>query len=180
MKLLLHACCGPCFLGVWTELSTHIDIETTLYYFNPNIFPESEYEKRYDNLVEASAGKSHHLIRSDYQSSIYREKITTDNNTYPERCFECYRLRLENVAEYAVKNGYDAFSTTLLVSPYQQHDSLRKIAQDVAKKYQILFHYYDWRPYFREGQKEARQYELYLQKYCGCEYSMQEASKVRK
>ena len=180
MKLLLHACCGPCFLGVWTELSTHEDIETTLYYLNPNIYPESEYEKRYDNLVKASTGKVKQLIKLDYQRDLFSKTVAKEYSAYPGRCLECYRLRLENVAEYAVENGYNAFSTTLLVSPYQQHDKLKIIAEDIAKKYQITFYYFDWRPHFRDGQKEARQAELYLQKYCGCEYSLEEASKTKK
>ncbi|MEI6266353.1 MAG: epoxyqueuosine reductase QueH [bacterium] len=180
MKLLLHACCGPCFLGVWRELSSHKDIDTSLIYYNPNIFPDSEYDKRYHNLIKASIGKVNNLIKPDYQSQLYGIAINKNNSAYPGRCLYCYRLRLEKVAQYAVKNAYDAFSTTLLVSPYQQHDILKKIAEEVAAKHNIKFYYYDWRPYFRESQNDARQTGLYLQKYCGCEYSLKEASKTNK
>jgi len=91
-----------------------------------------------------------------------------------DRCLGCYRLRLAKVAKYAKEHGYDAFSTTLLVSPYQKHEDLRNIGEEVATSQGIEFYYTDWRPYFRAGQDEAKVIPIYRQKYCGCRRSLSE------
>ena len=83
----------------------------------------------------------------------------------------CYRVRLEQTAKYAKENGYDTFSTTLLISPYQNHEALKKIGEDMAKKYRLTFLYRDFRLGFKEGQAKARELGLYMQKYCGCVFS---------
>ena len=83
----------------------------------------------------------------------------------------CYKVRLEETAKYAKENGFDSFSTTLLISPYQQHDLLKSMGEEIAKKYDLEFLYRDFRPGFREGQNEARNLGLYMQKYCGCVFS---------
>lgn len=80
-------------------------------------------------------------------------------------------MRLEQTAKYAKENGYDAFSTTLLISPYQNHEALKQIGEELAQKYNLIFLYRDFRPGFREGQNEARELGLYMQKYCGCIFS---------
>ena len=83
----------------------------------------------------------------------------------------CYRVRLEKAAKYAKENGYDAFSTTLLISPYQNHEGLKKVGEEMSKKYDIPFFYEDFRPGFRQGQAKARELGLYMQKYWGCVFS---------
>jgi len=171
MRLLLHTCCGPCFLGVWEELGTR-DLEVTNYFYNPNIFPEAEYNKRLEHLRKAVAGKTAGLVEAKYEPEAYDTAVTGLEQSFPERCPHCYRLRLEKVAKYAKAHGFDAFSTTLLVSPYQQHEMLAKIGVEVAAKHGVDFYYSDWRPYFREGQNEARSLDLYRQKYCGCKHSL--------
>ena len=88
------------------------------------------------------------------------------------RCVKyCYRVRLEQTAKYAKENGYDTFSTTLLISPYQNHEALIEVAKTMAEKYGIEFLYRDFREGFREGQNKARELGLYMQKYCGCIFS---------
>ena len=88
------------------------------------------------------------------------------------RCVKyCYRVRLEQTAKYAKENGYDTFSTTLLISPYQNHEALKKIGEEMAEKYGLTFLYRDFRSGFKEGQTEARELGLYMQKYCGCVFS---------
>lgn len=88
------------------------------------------------------------------------------------RCVKyCYRVRFEQTARYAKEHGYDTFSTTLLISPYQNHNALKKIGEEMAEKYGLNFLYRDFRPGFREGQAEARELGLYMQKYCGCVFS---------
>ena len=90
------------------------------------------------------------------------------------RCGYCYYCRLNEVAKEAKKLGYEYFSTTLLISPYQNHELIKKTGEELAKKYGIKFYYEDFRPYFREGQSKARELGLYMQKYCGCVFSEEE------
>ena len=92
----------------------------------------------------------------------------------------CYKVRLEQTAKYAKENGYDAFTTTLLVSPYQNHEVLTEIAKEMAKKYNIEFLYRDFRVGFRVGQAKARELGLYMQKYCGCVFSEEDRYLNRK
>jgi len=172
MKLLLHTCCGPCFLGVWEELGTR-DVEVTNYFYNPNIYPEEEYERRLEGLRIAAKDKTLVVIGGEYEPEKHAEAIRDHENEFPGRCLHCYRLRLEKAAAYARDHGFDAFSTTLLVSPYQQHEVLKSIGEEVGEKYGVDFYYTDWRPYFRKGQDEAKFIPIYRQKYCGCKYSLQ-------
>ena len=88
--------------------------------------------------------------------------------------------RLEETARFAAENGYDSFSTTLLISPYQNHELIIKTAQAMAKKYHVTFLYRDFRPYFKEGQEKARDMGLYMQKYCGCVFSEEDRFLDRK
>lgn len=176
MKLLLHTCCGPCFLGVWEDLGTK-SIEVTNYFYNPNIYPEEEYSKRLNNLQIAVKDKSSGIIVDNYDAESYEKMMEgidprVREEDGGERCLGCYRLRLEKTAEYAKTHGFDAFSTTLFVSPYQNHDELKSIAVEVATKFEVQFYYVDWRPYFRSGQNEAKIIPIYRQKYCGCKYSI--------
>lgn len=97
------------------------------------------------------------------------------NPPLQNRCTNyCYRTRLEKTAQYAKENGYDSFSTTLLVSPYQKHDDIKRIGEELAEKYGLEFHYVDFRAGYREGQAKARELGLYMQKYCGCIFSEEE------
>jgi predicted adenine nucleotide alpha hydrolase (AANH) superfamily ATPase len=179
MKLLLHTCCGPCFLGVCEDLGKK-DIEVTNYFYNPNIYPEAEYSKRLKNFRIAARGKNSRIIIEKYKPEEYSrifegmDSLAATRNDNKERCLGCYRLRLTKTAEYAKKHGFDAFSTTLLVSPYQQHEALKTICEDISTTTGEKFYYTDWRPHFRAGQDNAKFIPIYRQKYCGCEYSLQE------
>ena len=169
MKLLLHTCCAPCSVYCIDSLRKE-DIEPTVYWFNPNIHPYMEYKARRDCLKE-------------YTKSIDVEAIFEENYGLDEFCKHvigdlqnrckqyCYPVRLEQTAKYAKENGYTHFSTTLLVSPYQNHEALIEVANQMAKKYGVEFLYRDFRVGFREGQAKARELGLYMQKYCGCIFS---------
>lgn len=170
MKLLLHTCCGPCFLGVWEDLKTS-DFEVTNYFYNPNIQPDAEYKLRLENLKKAIEEKTTGLIIEEYDKDEHLEAIKGHENDFPERCIYCYLLRLNQTVKKAKELGFDAFSTTLLVSPYQKHEELAMIGKQIGEKYGIQFYYYDWRPFFRDGQNKARELDLYRQKYCGCIFS---------
>lgn len=170
-KILLHTCCGPCFLGVFEGIKDK-DFEITNFFYNPNIYPKEEYQKRKENLSKVVGEKGTEFLEGEYDPDEYDKSVSGLELAFPKRCESCYKLRLEKTAEVAKQNGFDLFSTTLLVSPYQQHAKLREIGEELALKYNIEFYYQDFRLHFREGQNLARDHEIYRQKYCGCKYSL--------
>jgi len=98
----------------------------------------------------------------------------SDSISRPQRCKKCYRIRLEKTADFASREGYSAFSTTLLISPYQDHEEIKRVGEETAEKYGVDFLYRDFRQLFREGQSAARAANMYMQKYCGCIFSEEE------
>jgi len=141
-------------------------------WYNPNIHPEFEWNRRLENLHKAAEHYGVSLI----EIPGYMEDYWKSGEYSGSRCLMCYDVRLEEVARYAAENGYSSFSTTLLVSPYQQHDVIASVGLEKAAKYGIEFSYFDWREGFREGQNMARDIGLYRQKYCGCIFSLEESS----
>jgi hypothetical protein len=176
-KLLLHTCCGPCFLGTWEDIRNKFDV-TNLFY-NPNIQPEVEYWKRLDGLKLVADGKSKEVVVLDYRPGEHRSAILGLEKRFPERCINCYALRLTKTAKEAKKLGFDLFSTTLLISPYQQHETLKNLGEKIACEVGVEFYYTDWRPLFREGQSLAKEKGIYRQRYCGCSLSEEEAENNR-
>ena len=174
MKLLLHTCCAPCSVYCIKSLRQE-GIEPTVFWFNPNIHPYTEYKARRDTLRQYTSSIGVQAIfEENYGLREFCKNVVDDLNN---RCVKyCYRIRLEQTAKYAKENGYDTFSTTLLISPYQNHEALKKIGEEMAEKYGLEFLYRDFRPGFRQGQAEARELGLYMQKYCGCIFS-EESSK---
>lgn len=150
------------------------DKELSMYWYNPNIHPEFEWNRRLENLKKVSEHYSLDLIIEEgFMQDYWLSKAYLDE--YKSRCEMCYDVRLDNVAKYASMNGFDSFTTTLLVSPYQQHEVIARVAEQKASKYGVSFEYYDFRPGFREGQNMAREIGIYRQKYCGCIYSLEES-----
>lgn len=169
MKLLLHTCCAPCSVYCIDSLRKE-GIEPTVYWFNPNIHPYMEYKARRDCLKEYTKSINVETIfEENYGLREFCKNVVKD---LENRCKEyCYPVRLEQTAKYAKENGFDTISTTLLVSPYQNHEALIEVTKFMAKKYDVEFLYRDFRVGFREGQKKARELGLYMQKYCGCIFS---------
>lgn len=169
MKLLLHTCCAPCSVYCIDELRSE-NIEPTVYWFNPNIHPYMEYKARRDCLKEYTKSINVEAIfEEDYGLREFCKNVVYD---LENRCINyCYKVRLEQTAKYAKENGYDSFSTTLLVSPYQNHEALKELGEELAKEYGLQFVYRDFRVGFRKGQAKARELGLYMQKYCGCVFS---------
>lgn len=169
MKLLMHTCCAPCSVYCIESLRNE-GIEPVAYWFNPNIHPYIEYKTRRDTLIEYSKMINLELIiNENYGLRDFCKAVVEDLDN---RCVNyCYRVRLEETARFAKENGYDAFTSTLFVSPYQKHDELKKVCEEMSKKYDIEFLYRDFRVGFREGQAKARELGLYMQKYCGCVFS---------
>lgn len=169
MKLLMHTCCAPCSVYCIDRLRKE-GIEPTVYWYNPNIHPYKEYEARRDCLKEYTKSINVEAIfEEEYGLREFCKNVIGDLNN---RCTNyCYKVRLEKTVIYAKQNGYDTFTTTLFVSPYQKHEEIKRICEELAQKYDINFLYIDFRVGFREGQAKARELGLYMQKYCGCIFS---------
>ena len=169
MKLLLHTCCAPCSVYCIESLRKE-NIEPTVYWYNPNIHPYMEYKTRRDTLKKyTDTIKVKAIFEEDYGLKSFCKNVIDD---LENRCVNyCYKARLEQTAKFAKESGYDSFSTTLLVSPYQNHEALKQVGEELAEKYGIQFVYRDFRVGFREGQAKAKELGLYMQKYCGCVFS---------
>lgn len=180
-KLLLHSCCGPCSSYVISYLKDYFDI--TIIYYNPNIEPQEEYEKRLKEqirLIEELNIPYVKLLDTTYDNKLYREKIKglEEDIEGGNRCFTCYQLRLEKVGKEAVKNNYEYFGTTLTVSPYKNAMKINEIGEKLAKEYNIKWLYSDFKK--KDGYKKsielAKKYNLYRQDYCGCLFSKRDIS----
>ena len=170
-KLLMHFCCGPCGVGCMEKLR-EVGQEFTGLWYNPNMHPFTEYRARREALRELSTLEGFHILwRDEYGLRPFVKAVAED---IEHRCAYCYKVRMEGAAQAAKENGFDAFTTTLLVSPYQNHEGIVSAAEAAADKFGVKFMYFDFRPYFREGQAKAREIGLYMQKFCGCIFSEEE------
>ena len=169
--LILHCCCAPCSVSCIDSLRAE-NIEPHLFWYNPNIHPFTEYKSRYDCLINfAESEKLELTANNTYGLRLFLDRVFPKVD---ERCEKCYRLRLEETASAAAQKGFTAFTTTLLISPYQDHNAVKRIGEEFAAKYGVEFFYRDFRPLFREGQNSARSRGMYMQKYCGCVFSEEE------
>ena len=168
-KLLLHTCCAPCLIGTMPFLK---DFDISCFWYNPNIHPYTEYKSRLGALIDYTEKNNINLIIRDYYGLVGFTRNVIDN--LRDRCVYCYDTRIGETVKYAKENGFDTFSTTLLVSPYQNHEKIKEICEKYAKESGLEFFYGDFRENFRDGQKSAREKNLYMQKYCGCIFSEQE------
>lgn len=168
MKVLLHLCCGPCASYPLPFLLNE-GHEVAAIFYNPNIHPYIEYEKR---RAAARTLVNNHgidlIVDAEYDPTIYLQNIAFQEQ---HRCRICHQLRLEKTAELASNEGFDAFTTSLLVSPYQKHDLIKQSGEEYSLQYGVGFLYYDWRPYYRETITRSKEMGLYRQPYCGCIYS---------
>ena len=175
MNLLMHVCCAPCSIYCIETLRKE-GIEPTLYWYNPNIHPYSEYMLRLDTLKKYCAMANVKLIIEDeYSLEEFCINVAGSRNI---RCGTyCYPVRFKKTFEYAIEHGYDAVSTTLLYSIYQKHDLIKKIMTELSGQFGIEFLYRDFRYGYFEGHDKARELGLYMQKYCGCIFSEEDAAK---
>lgn len=170
MRLLLHICCGPCAIYPAKALINNKFEEVVGYYYNPNIHPPSEYKRRRDALQGAEKDIGLRVVYSPYKMEEYFREIALNEDS-SKRCKLCWKLRLTETACFAKKNGFNAFSTTLLISPYQDHEVIKKLGETIAKEHGLEFCYIDFRKGFRVSQEDARKVNMYRQKYCGCVFS---------
>ncbi|QGG46688.1 epoxyqueuosine reductase QueH [Heliorestis convoluta] len=168
MKLLLHSCCGPCSIYPIEQLRQE-GYDVNAYFYNPNIHPYKEFRRRLETLEGYTSAINVPLIKEEtYELESFLQKVAQDPAS---RCPHCYRMRLYKAAEKGRQLSMDAFTTTLLISPYQNHEMLKALGEEIGKELSIPFLYKDFRHGFREGQQQARERELYRQPYCGCIYS---------
>lgn len=179
-KLLLHSCCAPCSSYVLEYLSDYFEI--TVFYYNPNISPESEYRMRveeqerlirqmpFKNPVSFIEGK--YDPQSFYEMAKGLEQVPEGG----ERCFRCFLLRLEETAKEAKKGQYDYFTTTLTISPLKNAEKLNEIGREMAEKYDICWLPSDFKKKngYKRSTELSREYDLYRQNYCGCVFSKRE------
>jgi len=171
-KLLLHTCCAPCLIGTMPVIEKTGDFETSCFWYNPNIHPYMEYKSRLNSLIEYTSNNNISLIIKDYYGLVeFTQNVISDLTA---RCLYCYETRIKETAKYAKENGFALFSTTLLVSPYQNHEKIKEVCEKYAGEFEVGFLYGDFRVNFREGQKSAREKNIYMQKYCGCVFSEEE------
>jgi len=172
MNILLHICCAPCAIFPIDAIRRE-GHKPTGFFYNPNIHPYSEYLKRRDTVEKYAIEKGFSVIVSDYDVEKYFQ-LMIYNEAPDKRCPVCWWLRLERAALFAKDNGFDAFTTTLLGSPYQDHETVRKICESAAEKAGIKFYYEDFRSGFRQAHEAAKAQGIYCQKYCGCIFSERE------
>ncbi|EEG76194.1 epoxyqueuosine reductase QueH [Dethiobacter alkaliphilus] len=168
MNLLLHMCCGPCStysVKRFRELGYQIHGM----FYNPNIHPYKEFQRRLEALTDFCRTEDIPLqVCKEYELEKHLQTVMPDLDN---RCRLCYRLRLEEVARAAAKLGIPRFSTTLAISPYQNHELLRLEGEEAAKRHGVTFVYEDLRPGFRQSAQMSKEMGLYRQPYCGCIFS---------
>ena len=199
MKILLHICCSNCSLYPVSILRQE-GHSLTGHWYNPNIHPFKEYSSRLasvrnlseewniDMLYEEEYTPSDYFRMFNISDAALINDISSDSPNslssvnaplFRERCRSCYMLRLEKTAEAAKGRGFDAFSTTLLISPYQDFEQIAETGRALAAKYGVPFHLRDYRPYFRDSAALSKELGLYRQKYCGCIFSREERKNAR-
>ncbi len=172
MNILLHICCAPC--GIYPIAKLHKDKHLVGgFFYNPNIHPYSEYLKRREEVEKYSKDIGLNVTFGDYDIEDFFQHIVY-NEGLNNRCPVCWWLRIKNTAQAAKEIGFDAFTTTLLGSPYQDHGIVKKICEDTAKSSGVKFYYEDFRVGFKEAHEKALKKGIYCQNYCGCVFSEKE------
>jgi predicted adenine nucleotide alpha hydrolase (AANH) superfamily ATPase len=174
MKILMHVCCAPCFCAPLEELRGE-GIEVTGHFYNPNVHPLLEFRKRLKAVKVMQAVLGMDMIWDERYGLTDFLKATFDR---PEpRCELCWGMRMTETARLAKERGFDAFSTTLLISGHQDHEAVKRIAENAAERFAVDFFYRDFRPLQGRSREMAKRLMLYRQQYCGCIFSEYERYK---
>lgn len=173
MRVLVHICCAPCLAFPLKELRTKGFVASGFFY-DPNIHPLAEYQRRLKSVEEFSRHVGLDVIYPPAYDveDFFRQVVFKENR--PQRCEICYRLRLKQTARVAKSNGFDTFTTTLLVSPHQLHGRIKEIGIQCGKEEGLDFFYQDFRKGFHESVRLSKETGLYRQNYCGCIFSERE------
>lgn len=174
-KILLHACCGICSAYPILNLR-ELGYEPIVFFYNPNIYPDSEYEKRLEMERILCDYHKCELIVGDYNQEHYFEAVKGLENE-PERgkrCDVCFELRLEETAKKTLELGLDTFTTSIVISPHKNFAKLSEIGERIANKYDLEYLAIDFKKKdgFLKTNKISRELNLYRQNYCGCKYSI--------
>ena len=181
--LLLHSCCAPCSSYCLSYLADYFKI--TVFYYNPNISPAEEYQKRVEEqkrlINELPVKNKVSFMEGRYEPEKFFE-MSKGLESIPEggeRCFKCYEMRQREAAEYAAENGFDFFTTTLSISPHKNAAKLNEIGLKLEKEYGVRYLVSDFKKKggYLKSIEYSKQYDLYRQNYCGCVYSKMEAEK---
>ena len=185
-SLLLHACCAPCSSYVIEYLASYFDI--SIYYYNPNIHPRKEYERRLHELetflpqFPPTLENRVRLIRADYDESEFEDAVRVAENPElaseaerGERCRRCYELRMKRAYEYARAHSFDWFTTTLSISPFKDADKINAIGAmlEASGGPRFLTSDFKKRNGFKRSLEISKEYGMYRQDYCGCKYSLE-------
>ena len=174
-KILLHACCATCS-GYPLEKLVQMGYEPVIYFFNPNIFPPEEFDKRLNELIKYSKKKNIELIVEKQDASNWYDFISglEDEPERGKRCYRCFEYRLIHTAVKALKLGINKFTTTLTVSPHKQSKVIFEVAEEIAQRHELEFLKIDFKKEngFLRTMQIAKEENFYRQSYCGCEFSM--------
>jgi predicted adenine nucleotide alpha hydrolase (AANH) superfamily ATPase len=173
-KMLVHICCAPDALYVMHLLGQDYDVSG--FFYNPNIYPREEYDKRFKETQKVANTLGFEIIEGPYEDSRWY-KITAKFANEPEkgrRCDVCYALRLERTAKKAAELGFDIFATVMSLSPWKKAGVMNKIGRMFGRRYQIEFLEANFkkRDGFKKSVELSKQHKLYRQDYCGCIYSI--------
>jgi len=177
MRVLLHACCGPCLLEPYDVLSA--DAEVAVCYANPNIAPAAEYERRRDTLLAYAGDEGIEVVELPYAPERWAAAVAGTEGDRAGRCRACYELRIGMVATEAAARGYDAVATTLAVSPYQDPGAIREAGEAACSAAGVRFIAADFRDRYPDATRRSRELGMYRQNYCGCLPSEAEAAAER-
>jgi len=173
-KLVLHVCCAPCAVYPVLELSQQFDL--IMAFYGPCIYPEEEYNRRLDAGFDLSKKTGIKFIELEYNPQDWYLTISglESESEGGKRCIVCYKMRLEKIAGFAKDNNCKYFATTLTISPHKPAETINPIGEDIARKYGIAFLVKDFKEKdgFKKGCQLTKEYGLYRQNYCGCEFSI--------
>lgn len=173
-RLLLHMCCAPC--ATYTiERLRELAFDVTGFWYNPNVHPYSEHERRRETLSGYAQQVGLPVTWEPGYELVSFMRAIAGRERFRERCQVCYEMRIDRTARTAAQRGYDAFTTTLLISPYQDQDAIRSIGERVGAAYGVPFFFENLRRGWAEHHHMVREHGLYSQRYCGCLYSEWEA-----
>ncbi len=175
-KLLLHSCCGPCSTHVIKVLSDSYDL--TIFYFNPNIYPAAEYQKRLGEQLKYAKLKGIEVLEGKYDEEAFL-KLVKGLEDVPEggaRCRKCFEMRLAETAKVAKQKGFDLFATTLSVSPHKNTVVINSVGEEIAARENIEFlpENFKKKDGYLDSIRLSKEYGLYRQDYCGCRFSKKE------
>jgi predicted adenine nucleotide alpha hydrolase (AANH) superfamily ATPase len=173
-KLLLHTCCAPCGTHCVSELAKEYDV--TIYFYNPNIHPYGEFERRLENALKVGKELGVPVVEAEYEPEDWLEAIKgfEEEPEWGRRCKICFSMRLKRAAEYAKKKGFDCFTTTMTISPHKDAKLINETGEGWGKKYKVAWVHSDFKKNdgFKKSTEMSRKMGLYRQNYCGCFYSV--------